>query len=31
MLRGKLKQGIQVYREYDENEPAIQAFGSELN
>jgi len=31
MLRGKLKQGIQVYREYDENVPAIQAFGSELN
>ncbi len=31
MLRGKLKQGIQVYREHDENVPAIQAFGSELN
>lgn len=31
MLRGKLKQGIQVHREYDEDVPAIQAFGSELN
>jgi len=31
MLRGKLKQGITVHREYDENVPSIQAYGSELN
>lgn len=31
MLRGKLKEGIDVHREYAENLPRIQAFGSELN
>jgi len=31
MLRGKLKQGITVHREYAENVPQIQAYGSELN
>ena len=31
MLRGKLKQGITVHREYAENVPSIQAYGSELN
>ncbi|MBN4064634.1 cyclic nucleotide-binding domain-containing protein [Dehalococcoides mccartyi] len=31
MLRGKLKQGVTVHREYAENVPAIQAYGSELN
>ena len=31
MLRGKLKQGIQVHREYAKKIPIIQACGSELN
>ena len=31
MLRGKLKQGVTVHREYAENLPSIQAYGSELN
>ena len=31
MLRGKLKQGITVHREYADDVPNIQAFGSELN
>jgi signal transduction histidine kinase len=31
MLRGKLKQGITVHRQYAENLPTIQAYGSELN
>jgi signal transduction histidine kinase len=31
MLRGKLRQGITVHREYAEQLPAIEAFGSELN
>ncbi|MEE8046738.1 MAG: ATP-binding protein, partial [Dehalococcoidia bacterium] len=31
MLRGKLKQGITVHREYAEDVPTIQAYGSELN
>ncbi len=31
MLRGKLKQGVTVHREYAENLPTIQAYGSELN
>lgn len=31
MLRGKLKQGVQVHREYDDEVPQIQAYGSELN
>ena len=31
MLRGKLKLGIQVHREYAEGVPSIQAYGSELN
>ncbi|UCD98791.1 MAG: CoA-binding protein [Chloroflexota bacterium] len=31
MLRHKLKQGIEVKREYGDNLPQIQAYGSELN
>lgn len=31
MLRSKLKQGIQVHREYADDVPKIQAYGSELN
>jgi signal transduction histidine kinase len=31
MLRNKLKVGIDVHRQYAENLPRIQAFGSELN
>lgn len=31
MLRSKLKQGITVHREYAEDLPTIQAYGSELN
>ena len=31
ILRGKLKQGITVRREFASDLPAIQAFGSELN
>ncbi len=31
ILRNKLKQGIEVRREYDPNVPRIQAYGSELN
>jgi signal transduction histidine kinase len=31
ILQNKLKGGITVRREYDENLPPIQAFGSELN
>jgi signal transduction histidine kinase len=31
MLRFKLKQGINIRREYDPNLPAIEAYGSELN
>ncbi|MCH8230539.1 MAG: cyclic nucleotide-binding domain-containing protein [Chloroflexi bacterium] len=31
MLRSKLKMGIQVHREYADDVPKIQAYGSELN
>lgn len=31
MLRSKLKEGVTVRREYDEDLPRIQAYGSELN
>lgn len=31
LLRSKLKQGIQVHREYDHAIPRIEAYGSELN
>jgi signal transduction histidine kinase len=31
MLRHRLKQGVEVIRDYDENLPPIEAFGSELN
>jgi len=31
LLRGKLKAGIKVHREYDPNLPKIEAYGSELN
>jgi signal transduction histidine kinase len=31
MLRGQLKSGITVQRDYDKNLPLIQAYGSELN
>lgn len=31
MLRGKLKQGITVHREYADDLPTVQAYGSELN
>ncbi len=31
MLRHKLKQGVEVHREYDRSIPHIQAYGSELN
>jgi len=31
MLRGKLKQGVTVHREYADDLPSIQAYGSELN
>jgi signal transduction histidine kinase len=31
MLRGQLKDGITVQKEFDEDLPAIQAYGSELN
>jgi signal transduction histidine kinase len=31
MLRSKLKRGVAVQRDYAENLPAIQAYGSELN
>jgi signal transduction histidine kinase/predicted CoA-binding protein len=31
MLRGQLKSGISVRREYDEDLPKIEAYGSELN
>ncbi len=31
MLRGKLKQGVTVHREYADNVPMIPAYGSELN
>jgi signal transduction histidine kinase len=31
MLRGKLKQGITVHRQYADDLPSIQAYGSELN
>jgi signal transduction histidine kinase len=31
MLRNKLKMGVQVEQEYDENLPLIDAYGSELN
>jgi signal transduction histidine kinase len=31
MLRNKLKQGVDVYRNYDPQTPRIQAYGSELN
>jgi signal transduction histidine kinase/predicted CoA-binding protein len=31
MLRSKLKQGVTIQREYDEQIPRIEAYGSELN
>ena len=31
MLRSKLRDGIEVHKEFDENLPAIQGYGSELN
>ena len=31
ILRSKLKQGIEVHREYDESTPPVAAYGSELN
>jgi signal transduction histidine kinase len=31
MLRGKLKQGVTVHREFDTDLPRIQGFGTELN
>ena len=31
ILRSKLKEGVTVHREYDENLPRIEAYGSELN
>lgn len=31
MLRSKLKQGVTIQREYDEQVPRIEAYGSELN
>ncbi|HWT82786.1 MAG TPA: cyclic nucleotide-binding domain-containing protein, partial [Candidatus Methylomirabilis sp.] len=31
MLRHKLKEGVEVHREYDRSIPHIQAYGSELN